>query len=514
MPASNHSPPAAPAQNPAPPQAPKTLAAVDLGSNSFHLIVARLQGGEWSVIDRLRETVRLGAGLDNRKRLSRGARNRALDCLERFGQRLRHMPVGSVRVVGTNTLRQARKIGDFVSAAEARLGHPIEIVAGREEARLIYLGVAHGLEAGHERRLVMDIGGGSTELVAGTGFDAGERESLHLGCVSWSREFFPDGQLKRKRVRRAILEAGLLIQPVAEQFRRAGWDRVIGCSGTVRAVRSVVHAQGWCQQGITRKAMDSLVEQLVETGNIQDLRLATLDDDRRPVFAGGVAILAALFETLDIRQMDVSDEAMREGLLYDLIGRITHSDVRERTVQSLAERWSLDQEHASRVRTTAIGLLAQVVDSWQLKHNDYELMLGWGATLHEIGLSISHGSYHKHGAYVLRNADLSGFSRQEQVVLAVLVRGHRRRFPAQDFDALSTTGRTSAARLTVLLRIAVLLHRMRGTDPAPRLRVRARDGSLSLSFDAGWLAEHAMTRADLAHERDYLAAAGFRLRFS
>ncbi len=466
------------------------------------------------MIDRLRETVRLGAGLDKQKNLTNEAQERALSCLERFGQRITSMPVGSVRAVGTNTLRLARNSRDFLDRAEQALGHSIEVIAGREEARLIYLGVAHGLEAGTENRLVVDIGGGSTEIISGQGFDITHRESLHVGCVNLSVTQFPNGQIKRKRLLAAELEAELAIQPVAHMFRATGWERALGCSGTIRSISEIALSQGWCKQGITRKALEKLREELVAAGHVDNLTFAGLDLERRPILPGGFAVLWAVFDLLGIEQMDVSNEALREGVLYDLIGRIHHTDVRDRTIRALVQRWALAGEHADRVKQTALDFFDQTADTWQLDPDSHRDMLGWGALLHEIGLSISHGQYHKHGGYIIDNADLSGFSRREQQILAVLVRAHRRKFPVTILDTLAKRDRRAARYLCVLLRLAVLLHRSRSENDLDHADMNVKGDRVQLSFPEDWLAQRPLTVTDLEHEAENLASAGFTLTFN
>jgi len=495
------------------PTLPELIAAVDLGSNSFHLIVASVQGGELAVIDRLRETVRLGAGLNPAKELTEPAQERALACLERFGQRLSGMPAGSVRAVGTNTLRLARNSSAFLDRAEQALGHSIEVIAGREEARLIYLGVAHGLEAGTERRLVVDIGGGSTEIITGHGFDITHRESLHVGCVNLSLSHFPNGEIKRKYLQAAELEAELAIQPVAHMFRGEGWDRALGSSGTIRCIADIAHAQGWCRQGITRKALEKLREGIVAAGHVDKLSFAGLDLDRRPILPGGVAVLWAVFDLLGIEAMDVSDEALREGVLYDLIGRIHHSDVRDRTVRAMAQRWGVYEQHALRVRNTAAVLFELASKEWGLQAEGHGDMLAWAANLHEVGLTISHGQYHKHGAYIVQNADLSGFSRREQGILSVLVRAHRRKFPVEALEILPKRDRRSVRYLCVLLRLAVLLHRSRAEEEITDLAVLVQGDRVALEFPEDWLTQRPLTVADLENEAEYLASAGFTLTF-
>lgn len=493
---------------------PRVYAAVDLGSNSFHLIVAQLTHGQLTVLDRLRETVRLGAGLDEQKFLVHDAQERALDCLQRFGQRIGSLAPDVVRVVGTNTLRVAKNADDFAVSARAALGHPVEIIGGREEARLIYLGVANALEAGDERRLVVDIGGGSTEIIAGRGFKPIHRESLHVGCVSLAQSFFPKGKLKKKKIRAAEMTAELAIQPVAAMFRRTGWDRAIGCSGTVKAIRSVVLDQGWCDSGISLEALQKLRLALADYQEIEQLKELGVAPERRPIFVSGLAVLWAVFDRLGIEHMDVSEEALREGVLYDLIGRTQHTDVREKTVNSLLRRWAVDEDHAKQVCKTAETYHELAARGWGLDDPNLRAMLRWAALLHEIGLLIAHGQYHKHGAYVVGNADLSGFSRQDQAVLAALVRGHRRSFPAEVFHGLENNSTGAVTRLCVLLRLAVLMHRDRSEGPVPALEFNPRDHNLHVRFPAGWLEQHPLTLIDLELEARYLKSAAIKLTYS
>jgi exopolyphosphatase / guanosine-5'-triphosphate,3'-diphosphate pyrophosphatase len=492
---------------------PEVVAAVDLGSNSFHMIVARIGNGHMQVTDRLKEMVRLGEGLGEDKRLDPEVVDRALSCLERFGQRLRGFPPGSVRAVGTNTLRQLAPDSDFLPRAETALGHPIEVIAGREEARLIYLGVAHDLAAGTERRLVVDIGGGSTEIIVGLGFSPRLRESLHMGCVSMSRRHFADGRITARAMEKAELTGALEVRPVRELFRRTGWQTAVGSSGTIRSIAAVVAAEGWCEDGISAASLLRLRDALVETGRISALTLKGLAEERKPVFAGGVAVLRSVFETLGIQQLHVSEYALREGLMYEMMGRSQHEDVRERTVDTLCRHFQIDQDHAQRVRATALVLLRRLAAPWALQDPNQGLMLAWAARLHEIGVMVAHSQYQKHGAYLLRNADLAGFTRPEQMLLAVLVLGHRRRFPVQDLASLPQGMRETARRLCVILRLAVLLHRGRSSESKPNPVLTAEGDSIVLGFPDDWLADHPLTRLELEEEAERLAPAGIRLGF-
>jgi len=405
---------------------PETVAAIDLGSNSFHMIVARLEeSGTLSIIDRLRENVRLGGGLDKNGIINESTQNRAFECLETFAQRIQDLPDSAVRIAGTNTLRVAENSQSFVAKAELILNHPIEIIGGREEARLIYLGVAHGLATKKGNRLVVDIGGGSTELIIGQGMKPKRRESLYTGCVSSSKRFFSNGKITKKAMKAAELEAALTLFPQAADFKAGKWDEAIGCSGTIKAIASIVREQGWCLDGISYKSLQKLRSALIDARHVDKLKLAGLSESRTAVIAGGLSVLLAIFKTLKIEQMQVSEQSMREGLLYDLVGRITHHDVRDATVEAAMTRWSVDIEQAKRITNTVERLYHTTSRQWSIDVEHIKPLLKWASMLHEIGLQVSHNNYHKHGAYILTNADMQGFSQQEQALLAALVLSHR-----------------------------------------------------------------------------------------
>jgi len=491
---------------------PDVLAAVDLGSNSFHMVVARHAHGQLLIVDRLREMVRLAAGLDSQGRLNRESVGRALQCLERFGQRLRDMKAERVRVVGTNTLRKARRKGAFLERAREALGHPIEIISGVEEARLIYLGVSHTTPSEGGRRLVVDIGGGSTELIIGEGLEARRLESLYMGCVSLSAKHFGDGVITEKRMKRARTEVQLEIEPVMARFGRSEWESALGASGTLRAAADVLAARGAGRGGIDREGAEWLLEECLRAGEVGRLRLPGLPTERQEIMPGGLAIIIEIFDMLGIESMRVADGALREGLLYDLVGRLTDEDARARSVRAMEARFHVDTAQADRVEATALVFLAQVREAWKLEEPLAELALGWAARLHEVGLDIAHSHYHKHGAYLLANADLPGFPREEQQLLAAVVGSHRRKLNLEQLDDLSPPWHVKAEFLIVLLRLAVLLHRARAARALPPIELKARGRSLEVSFPKDWLAEKPLTAADLEQEAQYLQAAGFRLR--
>jgi exopolyphosphatase / guanosine-5'-triphosphate,3'-diphosphate pyrophosphatase len=489
----------------------ESVAAVDLGSNSFHMIVAQVSEGRLQVIDRLKEMVRLAAGLDQHNVLSKAIMDRAIECLRRFGQRLRGIPEDKVRAVGTNTLRRARNRAEFLARAEEALGHDIEIIAGREEARLIYLGVSHSLEDGCERRLVIDIGGGSTELILGQQFKPEYMDSLYIGCVGLSSRFFSDGRIDAGRLQAAEIAALQEFESVEAQYRRSGWDSVIGASGTILAVRDIANRIGPSPEGITAETLGKLRRALIGAGHVENLALEGLQPERAPVFPGGIAILSAAFEALKIERMQAASGALREGLLYDLLGRIHHEDVREGTIEDLMRHYRINSGQARRVADTALHLLAQAPRSWGLQQDPR--LLRWAASLHEIGLAISYSQYQKHGAYLIKNLDMPGFSQDEQQLLAMLIRGHRRKYPVAEFEILPKDVADSARHLCPLLRLAIALHRSQSEAPLPTIHIEMSNATIKLSFPEGWLDRHPLTRADLEQEAAYLTTAGIRLKF-
>lgn len=496
------------------PEPAETVAAVDLGSNSFHMIVGKLDNKQLVIVDRLRDSVRLGGGLLPDKTLKDDAWERALESLSKMGQRLQPLPHHAVWAVGTNTMRQIRDGGAFLKAAQDALGHPIEIIGGREEARLVYLGVAHGLAAGDETRLVVDIGGGSTELIRGQGLEPVDRESLFMGCVSMTNRFFADGEISETSLDQAILAARVELRPVRRLFDSARWETAVGSSGTIKAIQKVVVANGWSEEGISKGSLKKLRRALIDAGHVDKLKLDGLSDERRPVFAGGVAVLSAVFKSLDIDLMQVSDLALREGLLYELVGHIRHIDIRDSTVKALMQRFSIDHDQARRVESTARALLKQVSELWALNDAEHTLMLNWACRLHELGLVVSHGSFHKHGAYILANADLPGFTRQQQAILATLVRVHRRKFAESEFADLPADAVQAGRRLAVLMRLSVLMHRGRGGSHKPPMKIDVENTAIAIRFPEHWLDEHPLTEAEISREADYLSAAGFTLQYA
>ena len=490
---------------------PDVLAAVDLGSNSFHMVVARHSHGQLVILDRLREMVRLAAGLGVNGRLDDAAADRALRCLERFGQRLRAMRADSVRVVGTNALRLAKRKRWFLERARAALGHPIEIISGLEEARLIYSGVVHTSPMSPDKRLVIDIGGGSTEVVVGEGFTPLLLESLSVGCVGLTTMSFDDGKISEKRFERARTAVRLELEPVHEAYRKMGWLQAFGSSGTVRVIGDVLRRLNPESPHITLNNLRSLAERVIAAGHVDELDLEDVDAERAPVFPAGLAILLEVVENFGIDRVRPAEGAMREGLLYDMMGRFTNEDARVRTVRAMEKRYHVDEAQADRVEATAVALLEQVESEWGLEDPLAESVLRWAARLHETGLDIAHSKYQRHSAYLLQHADMPGFPREEQSLVSALVGGHRRQLSFESLEDLLPPWDRLTEFLIVLLRLAVLLHRGRSPRPLPHAAIKVKGRNVSLELPQGWMKEHPLTLEDLEQERGYLKDAGFRL---
>lgn len=402
------------------------LATVDLGSNSFRLQICAVENGQLRIIDSLKEMVRFAAGLDSNKHISEEAQERALACLSRFGQRLNGFDREQVRVVATNTFRVAKNIQAFLPQAETALGFPIEIIAGREEARLIYLGVKHTQPPTSDNMLVVDIGGGSTEFVIGNDLQPNITESLPLGCVSYSMRFFPNGKVDSERFEQAVASARIEIQRISPDLKQHGWDFAIGSSGSARSIRDVIEAYQLSKQHIDLSAMRILAKKVIQAGSVKKAKLLGLKSDRVEVFIGGLAVMTAVFEELQLTAMSVTDAALRDGVFFDLVGRELNQDLRDETVQLFQQRYRIDMTQAQRVNQVAQQCFAGL--SQKLPQNQLESWkkyLAWAAQLHELGMSIAHSGYHKHSAYILDNADMFGFSRQEQHLLSVLTLTHR-----------------------------------------------------------------------------------------
>lgn len=488
------------------------IAAVDLGSNSFHMIVARVdEHGNFSMVDDMKEMVRLRGGLDENNNMNEAIAQNALDCLQRFGDRIRHLDPNCVRAAGTNTLRTMNKSEVFLHKANIALGHQIEIIPGREEARLVYLGVSHTLSDDRGNQLVIDIGGGSTEFIIGEMFESKVLESLNFGSVSATKRFFPEGDLSSKNWKKANIALRLEIMPIEGQYSSDNWKFAIGSSGTIKATQEIIHALDLDKFRITLDALYKIRAEMIKMVSVDKLTLPLKNVERIPVYAGGLAILIAVFEALKIDFMTVSEGALREGLLYDLLGRIQHEDVRDRSVRDLMQRFKVDNVQAALVKRTSLHCYKYLRKNWGLpkKHRH---ILGWSAELHELGMSITHDKHHVQGAHILEYADIPGFARHRQHWLSVMVRSHRKKLPLELLGELSERERRTVIYLIVILRLSVLLHRSRqNIDILPD--VEGSENQLFLNID-GDLSEQALLEADLQQEQQWLSKVGFVLTFS
>ncbi len=491
--------------------AENTYAAIDLGSNSFHMAVANTTQSHLQMIDKVRQPVRLGSGLNSDNNIDKDTMTRALDCLAIFQQRLRDVPREQIRAVGTNTLRRAKNSAKLSDAAEEMLGIPIEVISGREEARLIYSGVTYGVND-KNKRLVIDIGGGSTEFIAGTGTEPLIMESVNMGCVSATQRWFRKGDKLARQFDKAIKRSRLEARPLTRNYLKHGWDQCIGSSGTIKAAERILIESDLSDGGITLAGLEKLIQRIQKkgTGYLKDF--SSISDDRRAVILGGISVLYAAFRALEINKMLVSHRALREGVIVDLAGENTQSHVRNNAVDEMQRRFQIDRDQADRVNATAQQLFDATSKNWKLTRKRDNKTLTCACQLHEIGLSVSHAQYHKHGDYLLRHADMLGFSRREQSMIAALVRNHRRKVTTDVTTGMSISERTRYQRLLAMLRIATLFHRTRGASEEPSMQISASDNRLSLGIGDKWLADNPLTATDLQDEVKHLAALGLQLK--
>jgi len=460
------------------------LAAVDLGSNSYRLEIGRFEHGQVRRAEYIKETVRQGNGLDEARNLTPEAMQRGWECLARFAERLAGFKRSQVRAVATQTLREARNRDAFLAKAHQVLGFPIDVISGREEARLIYQGVVHLLPQSDESRLVVDIGGRSTEVIMGREFEANVMESYRVGSVAWSMRYFPQGVLSDASFDAAEVAAQAVLEDAAVGYPRNRWDVAYGSSGTIGAVADIVEAAGGAKGLITREDLDWLRDELVASGHIDKVKLAGLKDDRRAVIGGGVSVLRAVFDILDVDEMQAAQGALRHGVLYDMLDREqAGTDVRSTTVGRLSTKFGVDTAQAARVARTAGVLLRQLRrgdDAASLARN--ERKLGWAAQLHEIGIAISHSDYHKHGAYILDNTDAPGFAVPELHRLGMLVLGHRGKLRKLDIDFEDAL----FAHQLICLRLAIILCHARRDPDVAGLQLSGNARKVTLKVPASW----------------------------
>ena len=492
----------------------RDVAAIDLGSNSFHMVVARVVEQDLQLVSRHKQRVRLAAGLDGQKNLDNASIERGLECLAMFAERLQGFETDNVRIAATHTLRQANNAHIFLQRARDVLPFPIEIIPGVEEARLIYLGVAH-TQPESDSKLVVDIGGGSTEMIIGKGFEPELINSKQMGCVSYTKRFFTNGKLSNSNFAKAILAAEQKLESIGHKYRRKGWEVAFGSSGTIKAIKEVLIGLGYEDGIITSKRLTKLIETLCQWQTIDDIELSGLTVERKPVFAAGVAILSAVFQSLKVNEMHFSEGALREGLLFEMEDSFKRADIRMRTTENLASKHLVDLEHAAKIKGSASEFLQQVHKQLGIKKSS-ELfdLLQWSALLHEVGLSISLQAFHRHSAYILRNTYMPGFNQEQQRVLAMLVRFQRKALKLHEMEDFTLFKKKQIVGLIRVLRLAILLNGQRNDDPLPELTLQIEGERWILSSsDEQWLEHNKLLHADLFSEQEYWSSAGWELVF-
>ncbi|MGR5325075.1 exopolyphosphatase [Vibrio alfacsensis] len=488
------------------------IAAIDLGSNSFHMVVAKVVGSDLQLVSRHKQRVRLAAGLDDELNLSHAAMERGLECLAMFAERLQGFETSNVRIAATHTLRRANNAHLFIQRAKAALPFPIEIISGEEEARLIYLGVAH-TQVESNSKLVVDIGGGSTEIIIGHEFEPSLLNSKQMGCISFTEQFFSNKKLSRKNLSKAMLAAEQKLETIASKYRKKGWDIALGSSGSIKAISEVLIGLGYEDGLITSKRLGKLIDNLSEYDSIDDIDLIGLTDDRKPVFSAGVAILCAIFQSLKITQMSFSDGALREGLLYEMEERFARSDIRMRTTENLAKKHLVDIEHAVRVKGHAKEWLSDIHSELGIKKkNELFDLLEWAALLHEVGLSISLRGFHRHSFYILQHSTLPGFNREQQLVLATLARFQRKSLKLNELPEFNLYKQSDIINLIKILRLAIVINGQRNDDPLPELKLSIKGDEWRLTCrNDDWLEENKLLDADLQEEQLRWESAGWKL---
>ena len=488
------------------------LAAIDLGSNSFHLMVAKAEFGELRPVHALAEKVQLGE-TDDSGLLTDSAIARGLACLERFKQLIDSTSPDKLRIVGTNALRRAKNRQAFIDPAEQIIDTPIDVIYGREEARLIYLGVAHTLSDDANTRLVIDIGGGSTEFILGERFEPKKLESLQMGCVSYGRHYLPEGLIHRDGFEAAYHRARIEVSHIRRRYNSNLWQEAVGSSGTLRAIEALITAAGWRDSGIDRDSLEKLKEALLTFKHTNDINLDGLSDTRKSVVTSGLAITLGIFDGLQIQEMRTSTGALREGVIYDLIGRFSHEDVRTRSVSAMQQRYSADQTIADLV-CRRVGLLASAISSeWHLSRSEVDL-LTWAAALHEVGVAVSQKNYSQHSAYLVLNSDLPGFAQQDQEIMATLISGLRGKIRLDALDAIPDRKRQNVARMMVLLRLAVTLKHVEEVESIPNLAVCARGETLTLTYPKDWGEAHPLTIWEILQSESSFKRLGIALTLS
>lgn len=487
-------------------------AVIDLGSNSFHMLITRQLADSVQVVDKIKRKVRLASGLDDNNILSDAVMEKGLACLRFFAERLQDIPTQNIRIVATATLRLANNSADFIEHAEKILTHKITLLSGTEEANNIYLGVAH-TSCSADQRLIFDIGGASTEIIVGNGFDAKKAISLDIGCVTFKQQFFPNGVLSQSNFAQAISAAEKVISPIKDDFCRIGWQCVLGGSGTMQALAEILIFQHK-PSVLTLEYLYQTQKALLKFSTIEDINLPGLTSERSPVIASGLAILIALFRQFSIASLVLSSGALREGLLYEMLPNSRQKNIRQRTTSALIQRFHVDVQHANKIKTQVEHLFQQASQSWSLpKDNSFSILLA-SCDLHEIGLLLSYKNHQQHGAYILTHTDLAGFSYTDRQLLVLLVKLYKGRIEQCALAEQSTTSETHAKQLLIILRLAIILCGRRDDNTLPDYQLKTSAQSVQLLLPEAWLSKHPLIFDELKQEAQSLKSLGFSLTVS
>ncbi|MCO7226545.1 exopolyphosphatase [Pleionea sp. CnH1-48] len=489
------------------------IAVLDLGSNSFHLTLAKVLNNDVKVLGKFKEKIRLAAGLDEQDNLTPDAQTRALECLKQFAQRLQGLDKQHVKAVATHTFRKAKNADDFIDEAEKVLGFPIEIISGHEEARLIFTGVSQ-YQDNPQKKLVVDIGGGSTEFAIGNPFEPTLLDSLQMGCVSFAKRYFTDGKITAAQFQQAETAAQLELLSIQDVYLREGWEVAFGCSGTIQSILSHIHERDANRAYITLDDLLTLKQRVLEFENLCDLSIEGIAELRQEILPSGLAVLLAIFRSMKIKRMEVAQVALREGLLFELTGRKNNYDIRERSINGLMSRFHIDLNQARRVNNTALALWQLTKEEWQLDDEYFHQMLSWAARCHEIGLTINFSRQQKHSEYLMIHTDIVGFTQRQQNILALLIRAFRRKFPLQRFAEIHDESlRLKMIRLARLLRLSVLFNHRRRDVELPDLNIHLQDEEMILEFPPGYLDQHPLLTADLELEQKFLSMVNLTFKY-
>ncbi|MCW8090867.1 Ppx/GppA phosphatase family protein [Alteromonas sp. ASW11-130] len=484
-------------------------AAIDLGSNSFHMVVVHVVNGNVQIVGKIKQKVRLAAGLDDNMTLSLESMERGWKCLESFAERLEDIPASNVKAVATATLRLASNAHEFVKRAEEILGLHLDVISGEEEARQIYLGVAY-TSANQGNSLVVDIGGASTEIILGNDLQPIHCVSTDMGCVTFMERYFPGGNITQSAFENAQDAANRLLDEWVDSFLCFDWHNCLGASGTPQAIVEILVKQG-ISDAIRLTYLYHLRQQCIDCASVKTLNIEGLEESRKAIFPSGLAILITLFERLRIDTMNIAGGALREGLIYGMLDNMQENDRRQQTLNQVVLRYHIDQHHAELVKNLALKLCHQLCAQQNICHIDTEAVLGAAAILHETGLHIEYKKHHRHGAYILNHIELPGFTRLQRAAIRDLVSAHRMPIETRVFEGYHVDIQPMLIGMLRVLRIAVVLCLRRQNKHIPNVELVVDNHDWTLCFPKEWLNHHPLIKAELANERWLQHKAGWTL---